>query len=57
MANFGVAILYAMDLLEMALYERDRQVLPVLLQALERSGTVVKRPAKVIPFPKPQPKP
>jgi hypothetical protein len=57
MADFGAAIIYAMDLLEMALYERDRQVLLGLLQALERSGTVVKRPAKVIPFPKPQPKP
>jgi hypothetical protein len=57
MADFGAAMIYAMDLLEMALYERDRQVLLGLLQALERSGTVVKRPAKVIPFPKPQPKP
>jgi hypothetical protein len=43
-----------MDLLEMALYERDRHVLLGLAQALERSGTVVKRPAgKVLPWPKP----
>jgi hypothetical protein len=55
-ASIG-AILGCMDQRDLTQHERDRLALLGVLEAVERLGTVVKRPAKVIPFPKPQPKP
>ena len=46
-----------MDLLNLTQYERDRLASLGVLEAVERLGIVVKLPAQVIPFPKPQRKP
>jgi hypothetical protein len=43
--------------LDLTQHERERLASLGVLEAVERLGTVVKRPAEVIPFPKSQPKP
>jgi hypothetical protein len=46
-----------MNPLDLTQHERDRLALQGMLEALERSGAVAKRPGKVLPWPKPQAKP